>query len=72
MKGFKCDGFCYCAKCYLDILNETEYEALCIQVTRIVDVDNNKKCDNCKKLMSRQESLNCFKHIMKIIEESLK
>ncbi len=70
MKIFKCDSFNYCAKCYLDILNDSEMKALVIQFTRVADVDNDCKCDYCLKSISRQESLNSFKHIVKIIENN--
>lgn len=69
MKIFRCDKKNYCAKCYLDILNDTEFKALVFQFTFLDDLDNDYKCDNCKKLISRKESLNAFKHIVKIIED---
>lgn len=69
MKILRCDSFNYCAKCYLEILNDTKFKALVIQFTRVGEVDNDCKCDNCNKLVSRMESLNSLKHIIKIVEE---
>ncbi len=65
---FKCDGQQYCGKCYLDILNDTEYQALVVQFTQYVE--NDKRCDHCGELCSSMESLNSFKHVVKIMENN--
>lgn len=69
MKIFKCDSKIYCAKCYLDILTDSEYQHLVISFTQVADVDNDCRCDNCNILVSSKESLNAFKKIVEIIEQ---
>lgn len=69
MKAFKCDGVQYCGECYLDILNDTDYKALVVQFTQLVEIDNDKKCDNCGKLCSSMESLNSFKKVYQELEK---
>jgi len=68
MKIFKCNSKIYCAKCYFDILTDTEYQQLLISFTKVADVDNDYKCDNCNRLVSSKESLNAFKKIVEIMK----
>lgn len=69
MKAFYCDGNIFCGKCYLEMLNESEYMNLIVSFTKIIDVENDFKCDNCKKLCSSMESLNSMKYIVKKLEK---
>ena len=70
MKAFKCDGIIYCPKCYLDILYETEYKELVKLNTKIINVNNEFKCEACKELCSNLTSLTSLKHIVKIWENN--
>ena len=70
MKAFKCDGVIYCVECYLDILNSTEYKELVKINTKLVDVDNGFRCEDCKKLCSNITSLNSLKSICNIWENN--
>ena len=66
MKAFKCDGIIYCAECYLDILQSTEYKELVKINTKLIDVNNGFRCEDCKELCSNLTSLNSLKNIVKI------
>ena len=63
VKAFKCDGVAFCAKCYLDILNETTSLELVVTFTKVADVPNDFRCEDCGELCSSMESLNSLKHI---------
>lgn len=69
MKAFLCDEIRLCGKCYLDILQSSKYQHLIQLNTKIIDVSNEYRCEDCKELCSSQDSLNSFKHIITIFEK---
>jgi hypothetical protein len=71
MIAFKCDDIIFCENCYLELIKETEFLELIKINTVIVDVENDKKCEDCHNLCSSTESLNAIKKIVKIFEENI-
>jgi hypothetical protein len=70
MKAFKCDCNTFYGVCYLDILKRTKYLNLVVANSKIIDVDIDDQCDECNNFFSTKESLNSFKHIIKILEDN--